>query len=404
MNTESVELSDFGQQLRELRTRAGLSRAELARAVRISESTVKALELGQRSPSSAVRSALWAALGQLDQAAESAAVLNCWIAPGFSPLAMLANVQATVNGPGGSLEQSALYLDPLGAASWCALVGNRDYHTRFGLTFPEAAAQIQTRTKGAALDVIALGCGDGRREVALTLALLDRSEQTPDLRLYLLDISQPLLSEAYLHAAANLDTRRGVSVTAVQGNFHDLPRYGQLLYRSPTSHRRRIVTLLGGTFANLDNELRWVSDALSGFGRGDLFLCDLTRSYSDDPIQLPQADPALRNGGEIAQDSPAADFFSGPVRRYHKGESSPLVTVRYELGPACVVPGSYQVNIVAETTRRGQASARWVVGRSRRYNVSKLGAAMKSIGWVLRGEVQQKEGSAPLSLCLFERT
>jgi hypothetical protein len=43
------------------------------------------------------------------------------------------------------------------------------------------------------------------------------------------------------------------------------------------------------------------------------------------------------------------------------------------------------------------------VGRSRRYNVSKLGAAMKSIGWVLRGEVQQKDGSAPLSLCLFER-
>ena len=195
-----------------------------------------------------------------------------------------------------------------------------------------------------------------------------------------------------------------MSVTAVQGNFHDLPRYGQLLYRSPTSHRRRIVTLLGGTFANLDNELRWVSDVLSGFGRGDLFLCDVTRSYSDDPSQLPQADPALRNGGDIAQDSPAADFFSGPVRRYHKGESSPLVSVRYELGPACVVPGSYQVNIVAETTRRGQASARWVVGRSRRYNVPKLGAAMKSIGWVLRGEVQQKEGSAPLSLCLFERT
>ncbi len=110
MNTEPVELSDFGQQLRELRARAGFSRAELARAVRISESTVKALELGQRSPSSAVRSALLAALGQLDQAAESAAVLNCWIAPGFSPLAMLANVQATVNGPGGSLEQSALGL------------------------------------------------------------------------------------------------------------------------------------------------------------------------------------------------------------------------------------------------------------------------------------------------------
>lgn len=401
MNLDSIEDIDFGRQLRELRMQAGISRSELARRALISESTVKALELGQRSPSPAVRSSLLAALGKDEQAQAQTAVLNCWIAPGFSPLAMLANVQATVNGPGGSLEQSALYLDPLGAAAWCALVGNRDYGTRFGLTFPEAAKQIHALVRGAALDVIALGCGDGRREVALSLALLDRSEQTPDLRLYLLDISQPLLSEAYLHAAANLDTRRGVSVTAVQGNFHDLPRYGQLLYRSPTSHRRRIVTLLGGTFANLDNELRWVSDALSGFGRGDLFLCDVARCYSDSDSVA--ADPALRNGGAIASDSPAADFFGGPVRRYRKHEASAPVTLRYELGPACVIPGSYQIDIIAEAARRGHASSRWVVGRSRRYNVAKLGAAMRSIGWVLRGEVQQPGGSAPLSLCLFER-
>lgn len=73
-----------------------------------------------------------------------------------------------------------------------------------------------------------------------------------DLRLYLLDISQPLLSEAYTHAAQTLDRFRGVLVTAVQGNFHHLPRYGQLLYRPEASHRRRLVTMLGGTFGNLD--------------------------------------------------------------------------------------------------------------------------------------------------------
>lgn len=364
---------------------------------------VKALELGQRLPSPAVRSAILSALGQTETTTEQGAVLNCWIAPGFSPLTMLRRVQETVNGEGGSLEQSALYLDPLGAAAWCALIGGRDYHTKFGLTFPETAARIHAQTKGAPLDVIALGCGDGRREVALTLALLDRSEQTPDLRLYLLDISQPLLSEAYLHAAANLDARRGVCVTAVQGNFHDLPRYGQLLYRGPSSHRRRVVTMLGGTFANLDNELRWVSDALSGFGPGDLFLCDLTRTYTDDREMLAGADPALRDGGAIAADSPASLFFAGPLRRYQHDGKPASISLRHELGPACAVPGSYQIDTVATAARRGEKSRRWVVARYRRYNVERLGDAMRGVGWTLRAEVQQKDGGAPLSLCLFER-
>lgn len=338
-----------------------------------------------------------------NEAPDDGSVLNCWIAPGFSPLSLLANVQATVNGPGGSLEQSALYLDHLGAAAWCAMIGGRDYHTRFGLTFPDTAAKVHALTKGAPLDVIALGCGDGRREVALTLAILDRKEQAADLRLYLLDISQPLLSEAYLHAARNLDARRGVSVTAVQGNFHDLPRYGQLLYRPTASHRRRLVTLLGGTFANLDNELRWVSDALSGFSRGDLFLCDVTRCYTTDRNQICSADPALRDGGKIP-DGAIAEFFTGPLRRYHRGDARSRIDLCGELGPSCVVPGSYQIDLTARMTRTGERQRRWVVARYRRYDIAQLGAALTGIGWAFRGEVQQKDGGAPLSICLFERT
>ncbi len=110
-----------------------------------------------------------------------------------------------------------------------------------------------------------------------------------------------------------------------------------------------------------------------------------------------------RSGGDIAQDSPAADFFSGPLRRYQRAENPAHIALHHELGPGCVVPGSYQIDQVAMTQHRGEQPRRWVVGRSRRYNVTKLGDALKSIGWVLRGEVQQKDGTAPLSLCLFER-
>lgn len=400
-SVETGQGADFSVVLRELRERRGLTREELGAAARASASTIKAIELGQRQPSPALRAVLLRVLGESPALDDGGSVLNCWIAPGFSPLGLLANVQATVNGPGGSLEQSALYLDPLGAAAWCALVGGRDYHTKFGLTFPATAAKAISVTKGAPLDVIALGCGDGRREVALSLALLDRAEQVPDLRLYLLDISQPLLSEAYQHASAALDSRRGVSVTAIQGNFHHLPRYGQLLYRPTSSHRRKLMTLLGGTFANLDNELRWVSDALSGFGRGDLFLCDVTRCYTNDRRQIPAADPALRNEGKL--EGPAEEFFTGPLRRYQRREGHHQVDLRCELGPVCVVPGSYQIDLVASLKKSGEKMRRWVVARYRRYDCAELGKALGGIGWSMRAEVQQRDGGAPLSLCLFER-
>ena len=39
-------------------------------------------------------------------------------------------------------------------------------------------------------------------------------------------------------------------------HFHHLPRYGQLLYSPRRAHRRRLITMLGHTFGNLDNELR----------------------------------------------------------------------------------------------------------------------------------------------------
>jgi transcriptional regulator with XRE-family HTH domain len=400
-SAETANAADFAQQLRELRERKGLTREELAAAVRASASTVKAIELGQRQPSPALRAVLLRVLDVAPAREDGGSVLNCWIAPGFSALGLLDSLIATVNGQGGALEQSNLYLDHLSAAAWCGLVQGRDYHSRFGVQFRECAAQIERLTRGGGLDVVALGCGDGRREVALVTALLQPGEPA-DLRLYLLDISQPLLSEAYTHAARTLDGYRGVSVTAVQGNFHDLPRYGQLLYRPEASHRRRVVTMLGGTMGNLDNELRWISDALSGFSGGDLFLCDLTRGYTDDidRVAIERADPALRNGGLIPEGA-AAEFFLGPLLRYQRGPR-PHIELRHELGPACVVPASYQIDQVATVTRPGERSRRFVVGRSRRYNVGALGKALKALGWQMRSEVQP-DPSGPISLVLFER-
>lgn len=406
MEQAGPDSDEFATALKQSRESAGLSRDELASAVGVSSSTIKALELGARNPSKELSRKLRRVLDIEPESvsADAGSVLNCWIAPGFSALGLLDGLIAIVNGPGGSLEQSNLYLDPLSASAWCQLVQGRDYHTRFGITFRDTARAILQLTKGAGLDVVALGCGDGRREVSLVTELVSPGDLA-DLRLYLLDISQPLLSEAYTHAAQTLDRFRGVLVTAVQGNFHHLPRYGQLLYRPEASHRRRLVTMLGGTFGNLDNELQYISGALSGFSRGDLFLCDVTRSYteSSDRAVIERADPALRGGGQILSDSAAAEFFTGPLRRYQRGPAA-QIELHHELGPQCVIPGSYQIDQVAVVSRRGERDRRFVVGRSRRYVPEQLGRSMEGIGWSLLHHAEIGEpGAAPMSLLLFER-
>ena len=99
-----------------------------------------------------------------------------------------------------------------------------------------------------------------------------------------------------------------------------------------------------------------------------------------------------------------AEFFTGPLRRYHRGDARSRIDLCGELGPSCVVPGSYQIDLTARMTRTGERQRRWVVARYRRYDIAQLGAALTGIGWAFRGEVQQKDGGAPLSICLFERT
>lgn len=393
----------YGETLRSLREGAGLSREELAAAVGVSSSTIKALELGRRNASPELAGKLDRALGAGAPISSSASVLNCWIAPGFNALRLLADLVAKVNAAGGSLEQSLLYLDHRSAADWCELTDTIDYQQVAGAGYARSARAVLRLTRDAPLDLICLGCGSARREVGLSRGLLDERGSL-DLRLYLLDISQPLLSEAYAYAAETLDAYPHASVTAVQGNFHDLPRYGALLYRPEHSHRRKLITMLGFTFGNLDNELRFVADALAPFARGDLLLLDVQRGYApaSDPAAISRCDPGLQPGAQSARQRQIEAFFLGPLRRYREG-GAPLAELRNELGPACVVPGSYQIEHVAHI-KDGAKTRRFVLAKARRYSIAELAGALGALGWHLAEQIASgDEKKAPISQLLFER-
>jgi ring-1,2-phenylacetyl-CoA epoxidase subunit PaaE len=297
---------------------------------------------------------------------------------------LFADLLDQVNGSGGSLEQTYSYLDHQSATNWHVLSNQSRYSALFRANMPldAAAKHVLQSTRRAAVDVIGLGAGDGRQEVRLVQCLLAHAapgERKPaiDVRLYLLDISQPLLGDAYKHAADALGDQRGVFVCAVQGNFHHLPRYTQLHYTPERSHRRRVVCMLGLTVGNLDNEVSFFRHSLSCFVSGDLFVLDVQRAYApaDNPEEIRRRDPGILHGLTAAH----AEWLSGPFLRYSRDVTD--VAFRIELNTSCPVPGSYALEAIATVRLTGRRQKEFSAFRFKRYDIGRLADCLSTLGW-----------------------
>ncbi len=374
--------------LRERREAAGMSRGRLSELSGVPENALQILEGGTYAPSQMTLLHLLSVpqlkLETFDLPWEASAIdpnlaLNCWLAPGFDPVKMVKELALQVNGHGGHIEQSYLYMDHMSAAHWCVIAEQKDYDAmQSSMPLDRCAARVLRSTGKVGLDVVSLGPGSGRNEVRLVKQLLTQAGHA-DLRLYLLDISQPLLSVAYRHAAEVLADHGG-AVFAIQGNFHHLPRYGQLLYSPRRAHRRRIITMLGHTFSNLENELRFMRNSLVGFAAGDLLLIDFRLAYAtaERPAEIMAKDPTLsgRRNQELRQRWD--EFLSGPFRRY--GSDQVEIEFQPTLDLSCAVPGSYGVDLRA-MVRSSEGTREFSAYYSRRYDAEHLAQALRREGW-----------------------
>lgn len=391
---DPTKLLDFGALLCRQREAAKLSLIGLAKLAGLAKNTLINLEHGRVNPTHATVLRLLSVreLGlsreqvPWQQTAESdlASSPNCWIAPGYDPIKMFVELITLLNGHGGPVEQTYAYLDHQSALHWYSLANQSGYVTEHRENMPlgPIAAAILASTGRASIDLIALGAGDGRQEVRLALHLLEQGGELftghrADICLYLLDISQPLLSEAYRHAAASLDNRRGVTVWAIQGNFHHLPRFTQLHYAPERAHRRRIILMLGNTLGNLENEPSFLRHCLGGYAPGDLLLLhiDLARAPADDVEAIHRQDDALRVGVRAAHQ----EWLGGPLRRYCQGAAE--VNLRYELETHCPVPGSYCLDAMATVTTVDKRERQFCVFRFKRYEPQGLIKLMAAHGW-----------------------
>ena len=413
---EARVLKEWGKDLEQRRRAAGMTRKVLAERAGISESTLRNVETGRRPPSRTTIMHLQSVPElRIDPSPIGAHITsrrqkvqdfspNCWLTPEYDALKLHNELTMHLKGRGGHLEQTYLYLDPSSAAAWCSIAEQESYTTARNLMpLGRVAERIAALAGPVGLDVIGLGCGDGKDEVRLMQRLLDLNRNL-NLRLYLLDISQPLCSGAYRQAAELLGDRPTVSVYAIQGNFHNLQRYSPLLHAPERAHRRRVVCMFGNTFANLQNEVMFVRNSLLGFAPGDFLLLNVpaTMASADKPSEILLKDRRLSGQVPTDEKSPQDQHQLDLLRRYIPGIKN--IDIRPVLDfDACPIPGSYAADIRATVHMMTGETKQFSVLYAKRYDQAQLDCKMCKEGWLPVAHWRYAEEYHPRLLLLYQR-
>ena len=365
----------WGRMLRERREAADLTRTQLARMSSVADSTIRNLETGRNRPSRSIVMRLQsvpalcspqkpfavpfeAAVRGVTESLEC----NCWFAPEYDSITLARQMVAQLNNPsGGSLDQTFLYMDSTSASDWCHFTEQSRWRmNRSQFPSDEVANLISGLVKDHPIDLFGLGPGEARLEVQLMKQLMEQGVLSS--RLFLLDVSQPLLCQGYRHAASELAETQGTSIYAIQGNFHHLPLYKTLLR---STNRRRLVTLLGFTFGNLWNEMDFVEKALAPFTPGDLLLIDTATGTARVQPQTP---------------SVAQPFFEGPFLRHVIGVKSTLLCYTSN-GKSSSPLVADQVTIQIKLEMNDGSTRKFDVGVKKHYSPAAVAKRMMEAGW-----------------------
>lgn len=400
---KSAGMRTFGDELRLKRERAGLSQMKLAVKVGVDERTIRNLEADRVKPSpdtlTRLRGVAELALEEPATACDEL-VPNAWFAPHVDALRLHNDMHEALNGHGGMIEQTYLYLDGKSASDFIKLSTSAPYATAFREAMP--LAQVATRVlehgRDRGLDVHAVGAGDGRSEVRLVQHLCDGRGQPPDVRLCLLDISPVMLHTAFRHAADLLEPR-GVAVFALSGDFNELRRIPVMSYRPAASKRLRLYSMLGCTTQNLENEVSWLRDLASCTAPGDLLVLDLrmAQAPAGDAAAIRAAEPTLREGPR----STHFEWLSGPIWRHCRGVTN--VNFRMDLLPQGQVPGSYELDVVAEVEMKEGPRRDFVMLRLRSYDPEQLATFVRPLGWELELSAPYGIGGASSTVLMLLR-
>ena len=178
------------------------------------------------------------------------------------------------------------------------------------------------------------------------------------------------------HAAERLSRHPSLFVWGLLGNFYHLPQY-TALHAHSEPRGRRLYTMLGQTWANLDHEPRFVQQSLVDSQPDDLLLLDLplAQGSGHDRAELRRRDRLLRQGVPAAY----AQWLQEPLLRHCPQAEE--VAFHWELETHAPVPGSYALHAVATVKSSQRADRAFSVFRVGRYDAEQLAQCMERLGW-----------------------
>ncbi|MFO0580078.1 MAG: hypothetical protein U1A78_39395 [Polyangia bacterium] len=273
------------------------------------------------------------------------------------------------------------YLGPASAAAYRLYVRRCPEVQAWAASLDPLAGAIRPHLRAEPLDVLVLGIGEGRPDIRLAAQLLD----APDAgSLGLVDLSEPLLSAAYVHAAESLPH---VATWALLADLEELSSHADLL---SLSGRQRVILLLGGTLGELEDELRFLRYGLAFCSAGDLLVLDLPLAAGE------SQEVRWARQGEAAQRQldAAKPWLTTALAPYATGEP---IEWTLRLDPDAALSGSYAWSALAILP--GESPPREIeLWRRKHYQPAPVSERLGALGWepvatcrygeVLPGELQ----------------
>jgi transcriptional regulator with XRE-family HTH domain len=406
----------FGRELMERRRKAQLTRVALARITGLSEATLKLIEKGHSRPTRNTLMRLLVVkklqLSQSDvegilrtngrmtpifQPVEHhvAPELNFLVMPEYDNTQMFLNFVQFLQGSGGHIEQTYLYLDPLSVLDYISMKKKLPcFQNKAATSFHEMAKRIMS--KHDRFEIVVLGSGDGQTAVQF-IRILSEVQQEVDLDVILVDISQSLLTTAYHHSMQVLGKIPGIRIVALQGNFLQF----QTLPPKPlrTDSRRRIVVLLGFTFSTLDQGFEFLANKLRGpLGELDFLLIDVLLAYGKTDKEITDNDPLLRD----ALPSSLRRWLERPLSHSLSGTAR----IRFQTNlDTRSLPRSYLITINAVVESLQKDERVFSMLRIRRYEPKFFARQMELLGWTLVSDIGKPPNDKSLhaATMLFRR-
>lgn len=380
---DSLECESLRERLLAVRANRDLTRAEVARSAGVSHDTVKKIEEGRTLPGVDTAERLARALG-LDprwlvfgQGTYERTTRTIMVTPDYDPLRMCRELREALASPNGYLLDSYKYLDPAGAQDWAQLLDDKGFSAVVdALPMSSLVDHLVLALDGHPYDVWGLGSGTGQMELSLVARLVGKKQR--DVRVFLVDVSQPLLTEALRKSEQTLGKSKKypIPVIGLLGDFNQFPSFGLL----PGAGRRRLLTMFGYTLSNLENETRFIRRSLSWVNRGDILILDVPKAVAQNDDDILRNDPALKKRRAGQWSDLLEPFLTGPILRHVAGISTIKVTAQLDRGSS-VIPGSYAIEYVADVKLTTGQARRYSIGYSKRYTEEGVTAIMLQEGW-----------------------